>query len=257
MTLFLETKPVHQLLYADIQPETPRDNSLPIVIFTGFASRPTAYQDFMTALAVHNRRSICVDAPFGIKTAAVDNYPRSTLKRVAAVTAVLDHLQLPAVDAIGYSQGAMDLAVAASINPDRFKQLILINPAGLVENDTLPAFLARFTNSGRQAVNQSLIVDNHASRKIVRTNPLAALKQAQALTYFKTAELLQELARNGKPITIIHTHQDLGFPAERVRKTFSRQLADSGVKLITLPGIHAEIFRRPAEYAGLIDQLLS
>ncbi|MBI3630948.1 MAG: alpha/beta hydrolase [Candidatus Sungbacteria bacterium] len=95
-------------------------------------------------LAERGRRTLTVDASHGI---ASENIPESAtaqgreihdieLRKVAALLKTLDEKDIAQTDIVAHSEGAIYGVMAALLRPERFRNLVLVDPAGMVGEDT-------------------------------------------------------------------------------------------------------------------------
>src|SRR5207244_703766 len=64
-------------------------------------------------------------------------YPETTLRRALTILSLLEEKKIEQVDILGRSQGGIDVAVAARLCPDKFRNFVLLNTAGMMGESTV------------------------------------------------------------------------------------------------------------------------
>lgn len=101
------------------------EGSRPLVLLHGFTGNRTSF-DHLRPLLGSSVRAIAVDLPGHGETPLPSKPGREGfLETVDALVALLDELELPSVDLLGYSQGARVALAAAVRAPQRLSRLIL------------------------------------------------------------------------------------------------------------------------------------
>jgi 3-oxoadipate enol-lactonase len=189
----------------------------------------------------------------------------------ADVIALLDHLQIPAANILGWSMGGLIAQSLALSHPDRVKHLLLLG--AFAEADGLLRIAIKNWVNIRQSNMSYEQVVRHVSRWIyspalasndaayeayVQTminNPYRQMlhgfvRQAEALVGYKASRQLAELRM---PISVlVGEHDQLAPPY------LSEQLASQipGSKLLVLPGAHCGFLEYPKQYNQAIVELM-
>src|SRR3989344_4275303 len=132
----------------DIKPEAQK-TEIPTLVVPGWLGTPQKFKENMRALVSAGRRSISIDAPHGIEHEIrvpehMEHVADAELRRIAAFMTGLDAAGVEKTDALGHSEGGLDIMLAAAIYPDRFRNLVLIDPAGMIGKNNALFLAARF-----------------------------------------------------------------------------------------------------------------
>jgi len=246
----------------DIRPKNQKTN-IPVVVAPGWAATPEVFRDNILALAESGRRTISVKLYHGIETDKIDGYPDAELRKMAAVVRTLEEKGVEKVDAVGHSEAGAYLTIAATLFPDKFRNIILVNPAGMIGQDDIASLSIRFSSDVVDEIANSFKNRHHIKQilrsfseagKAVASNPLQALKQGIAISGTQIQEQLKKLKEKGIGISIIHAGKDKAFPMDRVQRVArSEQL--HGFYSVT--GSHNQIYLEPRRYSLVVDEALT
>ncbi len=127
---------------ASIVPENPVENEW-VVIVGGWATRKTAYEDEMYALARSGRKVLFLNPDHGVASDEDDaeyfkdrSVARTIAMKAAAVRAVLEERGITNADIVGHSQGAQIAVAMGARHPELVRRIVLDNPAGMIGKDT-------------------------------------------------------------------------------------------------------------------------
>jgi pimeloyl-ACP methyl ester carboxylesterase len=255
----------------DISPDAESSkNTLPLMIAPGFAEGPDTLKENMRYFAGWGRRVFTCDAPYGISP-EFEEY--SSLKqagklemyevgKAATINRVLEQKKFERVDAVGHSEGCINLVIAALEHPERFRNLILVNPGGMVGGTTTFEFVRRIWRhfcAEKKAVSE----DPHMRETKIHSvgerqhnlfaEPKKSLKAARAVACSEINDLLLELKERGIGISIIHGVDDELFPMDNIQKTAHRGEFDG---FYSVKGGHNDFFLNPEPYSMLVDHAL-
>ncbi|MGB7957907.1 MAG: alpha/beta hydrolase [Minisyncoccia bacterium] len=240
----------------DIKPEHEKTD-IPVAFAQGFGGTPLMFKKDIDTLVEHERRVISVDAmhgvPHNIPEEKKRGLPDAELRKVAALLNTLDAKNIDKVDGVGNSEGSMVLVLAAALYPERFRNLVLEQPAGLIGKDTPLKLGVRFETdiiaseikAARNKVPRSphgITPPKKEASDLSPKNLYLALQEIRAMANTKLPELLAELKNRGIGISIIHGAQDKAFPMERMQEMVKANMIDG---FYSVRGSHAEV--RPEE----------
>ncbi len=254
----------------DIKPEHQKTDT-PVAFLPGFGGTPLLFKKDIDMLVENERRVISIDAlhgvPHQISKEERRDLPDAELRKVAALLNTLDAKDVKKVDGVGNSEGSMVLVLAAVLYPERFRNLVLEQPAGLMGEDTPLRLGARFETdiikSEIEAARKKIPRPPHGITPpqkeisdLSLKNLYLALQEIRAMAKTKLPELLIELKNRGIGISIIHGAHDRAFPMERVQKMVKANMIDG---FYSVRGKHAEV--RPEEekqaYTELVEYALA
>ena len=237
----------------DVRPEKEKTD-VSVVFMPGWGTSPEVFKKDLKVLHENDRRVLAVDAPHGVEhqisTEEAEGLPDAELKKVAALIKTLDAKGVDKVDAVGTSEGGMVVTMAAWLYPERFRNLLLEYPTGMIGKDSLLALAVRFPKDmiksqidgmldpERRAVHDQEMAGlkeataGRASRKVV-----PAVKQVQAMATTQIHNMLRDIKKRGHRISIIHGAHDNVFPMDRVQKTTTTDMVDG---FYSIKGKHGE-----------------
>ena len=252
----LDGQPVEVI---DAAPDHPT-SEVPVLYAPGWNPDATVLRQIMPELTKVGRRGIALCAPHGI--GGKSNDPET--RKAQAVLALIKEKNLSKVDAIGHSEAGLYLIEAALKEPEKFRSILLINPAGIIGKDSLPGLAARFVKSmvldfsrRCQELVQKGKHQEHSRlmRHILKgggpsLSPYAP-KEVNALASRQVGDSLSTLREKGVHICIMRTKGDEAFPV--TRSTLQPKDYDS---LVEVEGAHDFPIIEPEKFIPLAIQAL-
>lgn len=181
------------------------------------------------------------------------------------------------VDIVAHSGSAITSANFALQHPEKVRNLVLLNPGGLMGETTTPDFMRRVSRHLTQTslhpvsnlqVTKKLMRGEKAAIKYVTTQPATAVQEMLAISKAEIHDTLSALHNQGVGVAIVATEDDKLFPARELRgviptpqekQTYStspnREVQLDAV--ISIPGIHNELYTRPNNFMQGVDRLLT
>jgi pimeloyl-ACP methyl ester carboxylesterase len=216
----------------DVQPEQSKSD-VTVLIVPGWGLTPQEWKGNMKELAAAGRRTLAVDAVHGSKetTKTSNPIPEAANRKMTPFVKALEDRGISKTDAIAHSGGCIELLLAARESPDQFRTLVLVNPGGMIGEDSLPRLSARFAkeavtgawNAVRQGkVKEYMGIANKITHSAV-TRPVLSFKEAQAVASTQVIDLLKDLKSKGINVVVIHGPSDPVFPMERMRKELQQK----------------------------------
>ena len=259
----------------DVKPEEMKTKT-PAVWLRGWGTTGEVHEDNILELAARGRRTLAVGAPHGIDAA---NIPESAteqgreihdieLRKVAALLKMLDEKEIQQTDVVAHSEGAIYGVYAALLRPERFRNMVLVDPAGMVGEDTqgrlvkgaaldLALQTARIykkllTKEGFAAFKQSNTATK-ALAEVFASNPKSTVESVGVIAQSQIDELLEVLRELGIRISIVHGVDDNFFPMEKVQKQTTTKMVDG---FYSVQGTHNQLYLHPEKYTALVDNAL-
>jgi len=189
-----------------------------------------------------------------------DGFPAGGYMKAHSFINLLDDKEVIKVDAIGHSEGAINIIIAAHLKPESFKNIILINPSGMMWNDTFYKLAKRFLTEvffepiTLDTAKRFLIYVKYIFQVIVYIlkNPIQAFREAIGISRFKIFHLLRNIQKRGVKVAIVVDKDDIIFPADQVR----RQAKKAQIKNFYLvEGGHNEIHINPDRFIETINKI--
>jgi pimeloyl-ACP methyl ester carboxylesterase len=163
-----------------------------------------------------------------------------------ALLAVVDALGFDKVVLVGNSMGCPVSLEVAHAAPERVDRLVLVSPAGGVQNQPLPRALAQLV---RDVARESPRMAKVALPDYARFGPLNALRLFHELTQFPS---LERLLRTPVPaIAVLGTKDPLIPPPRRVFEV-ARLAPDHVTVVVIYEAAHALNYSHPGELANVI-----
>lgn len=258
----------------DLNPEKLKTTT-PAVFLKGWGTTSRIYKENLMSLAEQGRRVLVIDNPHGIEAKNISeadtiegqNIPAVELKKVAAVLKMMDVKGLEKVDIIAHSEGGVYGVLAAMLRPERFRNMVLVDPAGMVGEDERGRLLKgafldialqigrifkRFKNMDWPALSRTL-QGGHEFNRVIAAGPQAAWESIGVIAESQIDELLETLKKLGLGIVIVHGVDDKFFSMDKVQQMTDRQTVDG---FYSVRGTHNEILVHPEKHIKLIDQAL-
>lgn len=212
----------------DIAPLNPK-TKIPTVFGLGWSASTPIYKENMITFAERGRRVLSANTPHGIEAKPVNGQPEVEIRKAAAILEMLKKKNIEKTDAVAHSEAAIFVTLAASLRPEKFRNIILINPAGIIGKDKLRRLAFGFTKDLLKTVLQETKRERNSNTKpkngfkeiiapllVLSKNPIQAIKSVFAIANSDIREVLADLKSKGIGISIVHGVRDEAFPIEKV-----------------------------------------
>lgn len=257
--------PEGKISVVDITPKTLAD-VVPVLLAPGWSENYDTYRKTLKVGWDLGRRVLAVG--YSRREGEVignEEYPKAELRKARLILGVLDKKGTDKVDVIAHSEGAINILIAAMIRPDKFRNIVLDKPAGLIGKNWKVGLIARFVRlMAQEAVtrpvlltdsNNAMIAAIRAARYIAE-NPKRVLDELVAITSFDITDLMRFLHEKGIMISVISGVNDPLFPVRRQIKEMHRKGLRKGEKppfegYYSVKGGHNEISLHPEKHAAL------
>lgn len=259
----------------DVKPEKPKTD-IPTFWLRGWGATVEVHEDNIINLAERGRRTLAIDAPSGISSANLEEsatergqaIPDIELRKMAALLKTLDEKGIEQTDIVAHSEGAIYGALAALLRPEKFRNMVLVDPAGMVGEDktsrlvkgavldivlqTARIYKKLLTKQGFEAFKQS----NTAAKSLAQvfvSNPRHTVESIGVIAYSQIHEILKTLKDLGIKIAIVHAVDDKFFPMDKVQSQTTAEMADG---FYSVKGTHNQLYLHPEQYTALVDSAL-
>lgn len=255
----------------DIRPEKVK-TEIPVLLAPGWGSTPEVFKDTLRIMSEQERRVLSLthsqERNSGLVTAGPEllkKYPEEELRKAFALIGLLWAKGIKKTDVVAHSEAGINVAIAASLAPERFRNIVFVGPAGLVGKDSFPSLFKRFAvDAIRDGIRimlgtakpEEIVRLSRAGKETTRIflkNPVRSIRQAMAISKSDTREMLNDLHRHGIGIGIIHGVDDPIFPMGRIQETMRQSEIDG---FLTIKGNHDEIYTNPEKFIPACDKLL-
>lgn len=218
----------------EINPVKPKED-VPIFVSPGWGVTPKSQKEALESIVGEGRKVLTVSfsREKKIKQSGID-IPVVELQKALSIVEALNKKGISKVDAIGHSEGAIVLAIAALYFPEKIRNIVLISPAGTVENDSPSELVKRFVvNEGikefsknRDAKKDSLFEYLSEIFKYGIKNPGLSYEEILACANANIFELTKQLKRKGVKVGFICGSDDEVFPLKEVNKRANKENFD-------------------------------
>lgn len=250
----------------DIKPENGK-TAVPTIIGLGWSERPEAHKGNIKTFVDKGRRVISPDTPHGIEAPPKENYPTVELRKMAALVRTLEARGIEKADIVAHSEGAVFSVMAAYFYPERFRSLVLVNPAGMIGSDNIKRLAIGFSSDLiRQVINEAKkekpnegqttgggAIDALGGTKVLAENPRAAIESVFAMANSDLRNMLIAIKEKGVRIAVIAGVNDRAFPIDKMQTALGLEHVDG---FYSVKGTHNSYFIDPKPYSLLIDDAL-
>ncbi|HLB60624.1 MAG: hypothetical protein A3B10_02420 [Candidatus Doudnabacteria bacterium RIFCSPLOWO2_01_FULL_44_21] len=238
-------------------------SDVPIILVPGWSATAHVLKENVLTLARLGRRVIVASAPHGVETNPQEIYPDAEMRKTEALMQALDYKGIKQADAICHSEASLFMTMGAMIHRDRFRNLVLVSPTGLIGPDTFPRLATDFSKDIAGQTLKALFNDHSRIAKMwkaytefgksIVAGPILTIQEMNAIVTFRIEEILRELKSRGHGISIIHTAHDKAFPMDRMQKIVDKTMVDG---FVSVGGSHNELYLKPQAMSRWIDHLL-
>ncbi len=245
----------------------------PVFFGTGWSASRGVYEASILGVADRGRRVLSMFAPHGIDTdpdfgKGDKTYAAAELRKAAAMLRTLEEKGVEQLDIVAHSESAIWTLIVATMHPEKIRNIVLLDPAGLIDEDTTVRLATSFCldivqgtlnkeKLPRPEVERSVKpgspTDLFGALKNMIGNPMHSLKEVLALRDADIRDILESLKAQGKHIAIIQGARDAIFPMERMNKVVNTKQVDG---FYSVYGAHNEINSNPEAYIHVIDHAL-
>lgn len=200
-------------------------DSTPILIAPGWSEDPQTYKKTLEVFYKQKRRGISF-AHLGRGTADIEmeGYPEVELRKAQDLLSVMELREVGQVDGVFHSEGAINGLIAATLYPERFRNIVLDKPAGIVGKDGNARLTGRFTKLLlKEAFERkpfSFTDPTNSVSSVLRTGNYLArhrelFTELSAMTTQDITEMMYNLEEKGIMFAIIAGPSDPLFPVAR------------------------------------------
>lgn len=253
----------------DVQPEKLK-TEIPVFFGTGWSASRGVYEAGILGIAEQGRRVLSLFAPHGVDTdpefgKGNNTYPASELRKAIAMLHVLVEKDVSQVDVVAHSESAMWTLIVAMMHPEKIRNIVLIDPAGLIGDDTLKRLATGFSlDLIRNTLNEEKLArpevtatfrpgnatDTLGALQNMFSNPLHSVREVLAIRDADIRDMLGSLREQGKHISIIQGARDTVFPMEQMQNIVKKDMVDG---FYSVYGGHNEFNLNPNAYVHVTD----
>lgn len=250
----------------EINPENKKDE-VPILFIPGWGASAKTVEKLAIEFANHGRRILVINNEHLDRCQRTEEkeyrkVPCLEYNKAIGIHTILKGRELTKVDLISHSEGSVAATVAMHMEPSFFRNLLLINPAGLLENDTLLKLEHRFLfaiythiHNSKGILHKQSITFWFNVLKYVLLNPIQSFREAFNLPYCDIESFLEEInVKQDMQALILQTKGDVVFPLKKIKKTLQRS---PSVRLYVEEGNHIQLYLEPERFVVKILKILN
>lgn len=232
--------------YVYVEPEElASPDALPVLVSGGWSVGIKSLRD--AAKVLHD---------YGYSAILVEHEPSTLSGKADTILRVLDELEIPKVNAITQSEGAITTAMAALRAPERFKTLILEAPAGLSGKDSTGRLIGRFAlKTGMVATydfarNPGAVYNfMSSSSQYIARSPRRSLREVKAIAGTSINETLAKVREAGVKVGVVQSRADRGFSHKKI---YEQLVYENGDDL----GLHVDAYASIANRRAGHDHII-
>ena len=235
-------------------------NPTPILLIPGWSENVSTYKKSLKTIYDEKRRVVTVgkydkEGKYG-KWDSLE----AEMTKAQLILDALDHKDLNRVDTIAHSEGAIITLLAAVLEPERFRNIVLDKPAGFIGSDTKTQLMGRFVKLMIQEAvlrPKSLSDPTGAVQAGFRTarycveNPQRVLQEMDALTSYDISDLMSLLRDKGVMVSVISGVDDPLFLVSRQVENMRQAGAPPIEGYYSVIGGHNELSIHPEKHTAL------
>lgn len=255
----------------DLKPEAQK-TEVPVFLAPAWACTAEVYRPAIRTLFDSKRRVITMDHPRiggGMGVIPEDlrrKYPNEELRKALNMLEILDIKGIRKTDIIAHSEGAINAIIAATLHPERFRNIVLYAPAGMIGNDNFIRLLKGFAGQFKgRPESMSTVPVTETERgvakaagrqavKYIAKNPVRSGREAMDIASSQIHEMLRQLHEQGIGIVVMSAVDDPVFPPEKMQRIAKADMLDG---FLSVRGGHGEIGAHPEKYMVVAEQMLS
>jgi len=255
--------------YTEVRPEQPR-SEVPIMMAPGWGGDVAhSFKEGMRTFAERGRTSIAIEHPQTVKQVPermpkdlAESNPIEEVRKAAAMLEFIDAKGFEKVDVLAHSEGAIYTLLAATVAPEKFRSIVISNPAGMVGKDNLLKFVLRSMRGvgepgtafpGEKYKTPKELEKGGGVLGYVLSRPREALGDFVAITKSDVFRLLKGLHEKDVRIAVMAAVEDKMFQMRDLQKAFGKGGEIDG--FLSVRGGHTEILDHPHEYAAAAESL--
>ncbi len=236
---------------------------VPVVMAPGWSEGPVSFQKSQNVLARNGRRSLVFEHPRRGGPNRYDHpWPAAEVRKALNLLEVAEYAG-GQVDVIAHSEAGIYALIAALIEPNRIRNIVLVGPAGLQGKDNIFRLTGRMTKKVIRNLYQGwrdpnlrediLRTHMHAGHYIVQ-NPVRALSEAWAVSQTDTTKMFDTIRKNGTGVVLVHHADDEAMPMKRIQQNAKATMFDG---VIAITGLHDDLYVHPEIFTAAAERMLT
>lgn len=215
--------------YVDMCPEV-QVSDTPVLVAGGWTVGRKASKQAAKEIYDQGKRVLLVDHARSGSAPEDASYSKEVLHKANTLMAVLDEAGVDKTDVIAHSEGALSAVVAGLMHPERFRNLVLVAPAGMIGEDSLLRLASGFGPKMARSISRDMVENPKVASTIVTAatpyilkNPLKSGREINSIAKTSISTVLRELNQAGIRVGLIQSNSDPIFPAKRIQEQVSQE----------------------------------
>ena len=269
-----DDSPGSKVEIVDIDPQE-KKTDMPLLVIPGWAATVEVHKENAKIFSELGRRTITISSPHGIETKQEGDIPLAELRKAMAITKVIEEKRLEQVDVVTHSEGALFTTIAALRNPERFRSIVFVSPAGLIGEDSFWELTKRFSSDllqqwkdRKKSPERNTQINTQIKTALIEAlktfrSPKKSLDEIKAIANTQIQENLRELRRQGVKVIIIHPVGDKVLPMERMQKMVTGEMVDGFISAGDakqtggVAETHNAWYLTPQQYTKAVNSILT
>ena len=244
----------------DVRSEKP-NTEIPTFLAPGWAMTIDVYKTLAEKLVEEKGRFISINylslggEMEGIPKEDIERYSSIEINKALSVLDVLEQKDIEKIDVLAHSEGAINICIAAVLHPEKFRNIILYNPAGMMKDNTFTALLKRINDISSspetlakmkeemnlpESKKEAVPVWVREMLKYIAKNPVRSAKEALNISQSQIYDLIRYLHEQGIGISIMSGVDDPLFPPEKMQEFAKADMLDGFASIRGDHGIPVE-----------------
>jgi pimeloyl-ACP methyl ester carboxylesterase len=240
---------------------------LPLLFAPGWIQNPKNHKEACFQMSETGCRVVVPDALHGIAPEKVEatkdanDIARAELRKAAMLLKTLDERNIPRADVVAHSEGAIYAAIAATAAPERFRNFVLVDPAGMIGKDSVLGLAIRSAREGgedkkrhaREPFEVQLVGGKNKEYALTAGKTLA---EVHAISKSDITDMLEFLRNKGINVSVMTGADDKFFPMEMMNKPGGPASVKNVRGFYSVKEGHFRLIQRPSQYARFVVQAL-
>ena len=254
----------------DVKPEKQKIE-VPVLVAPGWGATMKSFEPAIKVLADKERRVISLDHPrkggtvpdshnpeieewYKDRGQKYPNWPGEELRKAHTILGLLEQKKLDKVDVIAHSEAAINVCIAAMLQPEKFagRTIILYSPAGLIGKDSfLRLKKGGDANTSRTETIKDIPVTDiekkylestkNITPEYIKANPLRAIKEVWAISQTRIEDMLRYLREKGIRIIVVAAVDDTMFPMGKISSIEKKEGGGEKINYVDNRGMQAHV----------------
>lgn len=255
----------------DITPEKLKDET-PIFFAPAWACNIEVYKRAIETLSEQERRVVSLSHPrrggdleARSSEEEMEKYPEEELRKAYNILEVLEEKGIDKVDVVAHSEGAINVTIAATLHPEKFRNIVYFAPAGLIGKDKFTRLMKGFAAQEKRAESMEDYPISAGEEETKATakkygkpyfwnNPVRSIKEVLNVSNSQIHEMIRNLHEQGIGIIVISPMDDPVFPMAKMAEVAKIDTMD--LFAVTRGG-HGGIGDQPELFTVEAEEMLS